>query len=98
MRTFIKTSMIGCLALAVVCMTSALGHTQGTMTPNPPAKTLCAKCGVVTEIAKCQPVDKTTDYPCVSINSYGRMKPLASKPNVTLPYSQPNSASKTAAR
>ena len=98
MKTFIKTSMIGCLALAIVCMTSALGHTQGIMTPQPPSKTLCAKCGVVTEFAKCRPTDKPTDYPCVDIKNYGRMKPIEPKPNVTLPNSQPNSPSKTAAR
>ncbi len=94
MRTFIKTSMIGCMVLAIVCLTAPFGHTQGVTAP----KTLCAKCGVVTDIGKCQPIDKSTDYPCVSINSYGRMKPAEAKPNVTLPYSKPNSPSKTAAR
>ena len=100
MRTLIKTSVIGCLALAIVCMTYSLGQTQGITTPKPPSKALCAKCGVVTEIAKCRPVDKPTDYPCADIKNYGRIKPLEPKPNVTLPYgaAQPNSPSKTAAR
>lgn len=37
--------MIGCMALAFICMTAPLGHAQ----------TLCEKCGVATPIAKCPP-------------------------------------------
>ena len=57
-------------------MTAPLGHAQGVTAP----KTLCAKCGVVTEIGKCPPGAKLTDQPCVDSKNF-----TAQKPSVTLP-------------
>ncbi len=76
MKTLKKTLMIGCIALAIVCMTAPLGHTQGVTTP----KAICAKCGVVTPIGQCPPGANWTDRPCVDIKNFGRQKPAMTLP------------------
>ena len=49
MKTLVKTSMIACMALAIVFMTVPFGYTHEATTP----KTLCAKCGVVRTVGQC---------------------------------------------
>ena len=59
MKTLVSTSVIVCMALAIVCMTAPLGNTQG----------------VETSIGKCPPGASWTDRPCVDIKNNGRQKP-----------------------
>ena len=40
MRTLLRTSMIGCMALAIVCMTVPFGYTQEVTTPKYPSATV----------------------------------------------------------
>jgi hypothetical protein len=48
-KTLVRTSMIACMALAIVFMTVPLGYTQEVTTP----KAIGAKCGVVRTIDQC---------------------------------------------
>ena len=68
MKTLKKTLMTGCMALALVCMAAPLGHTQEVT----PAKSICAKCGVVTPIYQCP--QGSPNSVCVDINGNGRAK------------------------
>ena len=72
MRTLIKMSLIGCMALAIVCTTTLLGHTQDATTQ----KFLCAKCGVVTEIGNCPPGTPSYKRPCVDIKDFRQKKEI----------------------
>jgi hypothetical protein len=60
MKTLFRTSMVVGVALAFICLTAPLGHTQ----------TLCAKCGTATLIAKCPPGVIKSD--CADVKDFVR--------------------------